>query len=248
MLGRVDKKTAHSFPLTHSLTPSHSFTHSLSPTQSVRCVWDRVYVRGSKFLYRLTNQCLCLPVFTPGRDMWTTGLVFTQLFTRRYGNATTHQLFSRDEQAWHPIASSSRRFWSIWKKKWHTRGRADKSWRGLKTAIWQAFGVLPYDNPSNKALPTPSIVWQRESRRAREYLAAYKRGCSVSEVDEVRNTIKTIRCGYKQHHVPSQAGARAQTPTVPLTPATAGRRITCGSCGVVGHNRLGCERYWAKRS
>ena len=71
----------HSFPLTHSLTPSQSFTHSLSLTQSARCVWDRVYVRGSKFLYRLTNQCLCLPVFTPGRDMWSTGLVFTQLFT-----------------------------------------------------------------------------------------------------------------------------------------------------------------------
>ena len=41
------------------------------------------------------------------------------------------------------------------------------TWKGLKEAIWQAFGVILFVNPTNKALPTSSLVWQRESRRAR---------------------------------------------------------------------------------
>ena len=134
-------------------------------------------------------------------------------------------------------------YWCL--SKWHTRGRADKSWKGLKKAIWEAFGVIPYINPTNKALPTNSIVRQRESRRAREYLAAYKQGCTVAEVDEVRNTIKGMRCGYKQHRVPSQTGSRDATPTtdVPLR-----RSVVCSKCGVRGHNRVGCDKYWDKKT
>ena len=57
-------------------------------------------------------------------------------------------------------------YWCL--AKWHTRGRSRMTWKGLKEAIWQAFGVIPFANPTNKALPTSSLVRQRESRRARE--------------------------------------------------------------------------------
>ena len=43
-------------------------------------------------------------------------------------------------------------YWCL--AKWHTRGRADMTWKALKRAIWEAFGVIPYDNPTGKALPT----------------------------------------------------------------------------------------------
>ena len=135
-------------------------------------------------------------------------------------------------------------YWCL--AKWHTRGRADKTWKGLQQAIWEAFGVVPYANPTNKCLPTNSLVRQRESRRSREYLAAYKRGCMVGEVDEVRAVIKSMRREYKQHRVPSQTGARVPTPAL-VTP-TVRRSKRCGQCGVLGHNRAGCARYWAKKS
>ena len=135
-------------------------------------------------------------------------------------------------------------YWCL--AKWHTRGRADKTWKGLKKAIWEAFGVVTYANPTDKCLPTNSLVRQRESRRSREYLAAYKRGCTVSEVDEVRAVIKSMRREYKQHRVPSQTGAREPTPT--LSTPTLRRSVRCGKCGVLGHNRAGCVRYWAKKS
>ena len=61
---------------------------------------------------------------------------------------------------------------------------------GCQETIWEAFGVVPYANPTNKCLPTNSLVRQRESRRAREYLAAYRRGCTVHEVDQVSTLIK----------------------------------------------------------
>ena len=128
-------------------------------------------------------------------------------------------------------------YWCL--AKWHTRGRADKTWKGLKRSIWEAFGVIPYANPNNKALPTCSIVRQRESRRSREYLAAYKRGCTVNEVDEVRDTIKLMRREYKQHRVPSQSGARDTVEPVSRL------MKRCGICGVMGHNRRGCQRYWS---
>ena len=135
-------------------------------------------------------------------------------------------------------------YWCL--AKWHTRGRADKTWAGLKRAVWEVFGVIPYGNPTNKALPTNSLVRQREARRSREYLAAYRRGCTVTEVDEVRKTIKSMRCGYVSHRVPSQEGARAPTPTVGGD--SVGRSVTCSRCGVRGHNRAGCRRYWAQKS
>ena len=133
-------------------------------------------------------------------------------------------------------------YWCL--AKCHTRGRADKSWAGLKKAIWQAFGVVPYTNPTNKALPTSSIVRQRESRRSREYLAAYKSGCTVGEVDRVRDIMKAKRCTYKQHRTPSEPGARDPIHS-PRTTST--RKWRCRVCGVLGHNRRGCKRYWRNK-
>ncbi len=92
--------------------------------------------------------------------------------------------------------------------KWHTRQRADRSWKGLKHGIWQAFGVVPYDNPTNKALPTSSIVRQRESRRSREYIQAYEAGACATDVDEIKKEIKRGRKCYLHHRTPPQRGAR----------------------------------------
>ena len=116
--------------------------------------------------------------------------------------------------------------------KWHTRGRADMSWKGLKHAIWEAFGVVAYDNPSNKALPTSSIVRQRESRRTREYIQAYEAGACVTDVDEMREEIKKGRKSYLQHRTPSQRGARETVVGV--------RRYRCSVCGGIGHNKNTC--------
>ena len=128
-------------------------------------------------------------------------------------------------------------YWCL--AKWHTRGRSDMSWEGLKKAIWEAFGVVEFDNPTGKALPTCSLVRQRESRRSREYLAAYRRGANVQTVDVIRNEIKLRRRVYRQHRVPSQAGTRDSID------GTMKKIIRCGNCGVIGHNRRGCKRYWS---
>ena len=97
-------------------------------------------------------------------------------------------------------------------------------------AIWEAFGVVPYANPTNKCLPTNSLVRQRESRRVREYLAAYRQGCTVHEVDKVRKLIKSMRREYKQHRIPSQTGAREPTPTLG-TPTVGGmKRVVSVVC------------------
>ena len=85
-------------------------------------------------------------------------------------------------------------YWCL--AKWHTRGRADMTWKGLKRAIWEAFGVIPYDNPTGKALPTSSLVRQRESRRSREYVRAYSRGACVADVDSIRDEIKKERVSF----------------------------------------------------
>ena len=58
--------------------------------------------------------------------------------------------------------------------KWHTRGRAVKTWASLKQSNWDAFGVVDYDNPMGKALPTSPVVRQHESTLMSEYLTAYK--------------------------------------------------------------------------
>ena len=118
--------------------------------------------------------------------------------------------------------------------KWHTRGRSDMSWKGLKHAIWEAFGIVPYANPTNKALPTSSIVRQRESRRTREYIQAYERGACVADVDEIRGEIKKGRKSYLQHRTPSQRGARERVVGV--------RGYRCSICGEIGHNRNTCTQ------
>ena len=124
--------------------------------------------------------------------------------------------------------------------KWHTRGRSEMTWAGLKVAIWQALGVVEYDNPTDKALPTSSIVRQRESRRTREYLRAYDSGACVSNVDEIRAQIKSLRKPYAQHRTPPQRGARESTHTP--------RVYKCSKCGLGGHNRKGCELFWSTRT
>lgn len=69
------------------------------------------------------------------------------------------------------------------------------------------------------AIPTSSIVRQRESCRSREYLRAYSQGVCVSTVDTVRDKIKSERISFKdtvtdtvithrQHRTPSIRGAR----------------------------------------
>ena len=97
---------------------------------------------------------------------------------------------------------------------------------------------MEYDNPTNKALPTSSIVRQRESRRTREYLRAYDSGASVVTVDTVREQIKKLRKPYLQHRTPPQRGARADTNPV--------RMYKCGLCGFTGHNRKTCTVFWDK--
>ena len=134
-------------------------------------------------------------------------------------------------------------YWCL--AKWHTRGRTNKTWKALKKAIWEAFGVVPFPNVSGKSLPTSSIVRQRESRRSREYLAAYKRGANVQTVDSIRSQIKATRRVYKQHRVPSQVGAR--DPTAEETRPLRKCIKRCSVCGVVGHNKRGCKRYWINR-
>ena len=104
--------------------------------------------------------------------------------------------------------------------------------------------MVPFPNVTGKALPTSSIVRQRESRRSREYLAAYKRGANVQTVDSVRSQIKATRRVYRQHRVPSQVGAR--DPTAEETQPVRDRQ-RCSVCGVVGHNKRGCKRYWINR-
>ena len=47
-------------------------------------------------------------------------------------------------------------YWCL--AKWHTRGRADLTWKGLKRSIWEAFGVIPYDNPTGKVLVTTCVT------------------------------------------------------------------------------------------
>ena len=124
-------------------------------------------------------------------------------------------------------------------------GENEQDVESAEKAIWEAFGVVPFPNVSGKALPTSSIVRQRESRRSREYLAAYKRGANVQTVDSIRSEIKATRRVYRQHRVPSQVGARDPTAeeTRPLRKCI--RR--CSVCGVVGHNKRGCKRYWINR-
>ena len=53
--------------------------------------------------------------------------------------------------------------------------------------------MVEFANPTGKALPTSSRVRQRESRRSREYLAAYRRGANVETVDTMRDEIKMRR-------------------------------------------------------
>ena len=134
-------------------------------------------------------------------------------------------------------------YWCL--AKWHTRGRAMKTWKALKKSIWEAFGVVPFANVTGKALPTSSVVRQRESRRCREYLSAYRRGADVQTVDSVRDKIKSMRTVYKQHRVPSQTGAR-DAPRL-RTPTKGNRSKKCSLCGLLGHNRRGCKRYWSTR-
>ena len=112
------------------------------------------------------------------------------------------------------------------------------TWVTLKEAIWQAVGVIPYDNPTEKALPTSSIVRQRESRHTREYIRAYRTGADVSTVDEVRGKIKNMRQTYQQHRTPPQNGARANTHTP--------RVYRCSLCKVSGHSRKTCRLFWNK--
>ena len=136
-------------------------------------------------------------------------------------------------------------YWCL--SKWHTRGRADMTWKGLKHAIWEAFGVIPFDNPTNKALPTSSLVRQRESRRAREYVRAYSRGACVTDVDTIRNGIKSERVAfsttfrtdrfiYQQHRTPSVRGVRVS----PIVTETQKRVYRCSNCGLLGHNSKTC--------
>ena len=94
--------------------------------------------------------------------------------------------------------------------------------------------MLGYDNPHGKALPTSSIVRQRESRRSREYVKAYSKGACVTNVDSVRDKIKLGRKCYKQHRVPSQRGCRDVTVTSVV------REYRCGICNLVGHRRTNC--------
>ena len=46
-------------------------------------------------------------------------------------------------------------YWCL--AKWHTRGRADLTWKGLKRAMWEEFGVIPYANPTGLSFPTSFI-------------------------------------------------------------------------------------------
>ncbi len=110
--------------------------------------------------------------------------------------------------------------------------------------------TLPYNNPTGKALPTASIVRQRESRRSREYLRAYSQGACVSNVDSVRDKIKSERTAfmgtvtdttitYRQHRTPSVRGARI-SPVVDNSTYTSKRRYLCTNCGLPGHNSRNC--------
>ena len=106
------------------------------------------------------------------------------------------------------------------------------SWKGLKQVIWEEFGVVPYDNPTNKALSTSSIVRQCESHRTCEYIQAYEACVCVTDVDEIRGEIKKGRKCYLHHRTPPQRGARERVVGV--------RVYRCSICGEVGHNRNTC--------
>ena len=103
---------------------------------------------------------------------------------------------------------------------------------------------------TGKALPTSSIVRQRESRRSREYLRAYSQGACVATVDTVRDKIKSERTSfkgtvtdtvitYRQHRTPSVRGARI-SPVVDSSTSTRKRRYLCRNCGLPGHNIRKC--------
>ena len=87
-------------------------------------------------------------------------------------------------------------YWCL--AKWHTRGRALKMGASLKQSIWDAFGVVAFNNPTGKALLTRSISRKRDSRRVREYLKTYKEGQRWRQWRS-DGTVKSARKIYKQH-------------------------------------------------
>ena len=99
----------------------------------------------------------------------------------------------------------------------------------LRQSVW----VVTYLNPNHKALPTSSIVRQRESRWPREYLKAYSQGACVSDIDSVRDQIKSNRKHYKQ-----------QRDTLNSTVISVKRILKCSICHLTGHNKRSCVRFW----
>ena len=93
---------------------------------------------------------------------------------------------------YHPELAFIEYYWA--KVKRHLRARRDRSWNGMKKALWKAMNFqLEPGEPKNIS----SMFRQKAGRRQREYARAYLLGgTTVDNIDARRMSIKAQR---KQH-------------------------------------------------
>ena len=114
----------------------------------------------------------------------------------------------------HPELAWIELYWAK-AKRW-TRGRLDRSWAGLKKAMWVAMGrkggggagSSSSSSSSSSSNNISSLHRQRFARKARDYVRAYAAGATVGTVDALRKLLKDCRqfYSYRQHRAARTGG------------------------------------------
>jgi hypothetical protein len=107
----------------------------------------------------------------------------------------------------HPEVAWIELYWAK-AKRW-TRDRIDRSWAGLKAAIFVALGMPGEEGEGEEESNISSLHRQRFSRKTRDFCRVYGMGATVGTVDRLRKLLKECRrriTMHKQHRSASTAG------------------------------------------